>query len=158
MMQATDVTRHSRITQQLVPSTTVLSFVCCSRFAFRKKVAHDFRYDPRKSVIQQEEDSFRQQTGRDVVIVLTFCNDLCCSFIYNNKTRASGCSVLSSLSLQTVRWQEVMLCFSSVHTLELSSEQLISRCACSIELSQAKTFLVIQTVRTASPQRTASVV
>ena len=35
-MQATDVTRLSRITQQLVPSTTALSFVCCSQFACRK--------------------------------------------------------------------------------------------------------------------------
>jgi len=41
-----DVTKHSRIAQQLVPSTTVLSFVCCSQFAC-KNVAHDFRYDPR---------------------------------------------------------------------------------------------------------------
>ena len=30
VMEAIDVTRHSRITQQLVPSTTILSFVCCS--------------------------------------------------------------------------------------------------------------------------------
>ena len=36
VMQATDVTRHSRITQQLVPSTTILSFVCCSQFACKK--------------------------------------------------------------------------------------------------------------------------
>ena len=36
MMQAIDVTRHSRITQQLVPSTTIFSFVCCSRFACKK--------------------------------------------------------------------------------------------------------------------------
>jgi len=37
MMQAIDVTRHSRITQQLVPSTTIFSFVvCCSRFAWKK--------------------------------------------------------------------------------------------------------------------------
>ena len=47
MMQAIDITRHSRITQQLVPSTTALSFVCYSQFARKKKVAHDFRYDPR---------------------------------------------------------------------------------------------------------------
>ena len=39
-------TRHSRITQHLVPSNTALSFVCCSQFACKKKVAHDFRYDP----------------------------------------------------------------------------------------------------------------
>ena len=38
VMQAIDVTRHSRITQQLVPSTTVLSFVCCSQFACRKNL------------------------------------------------------------------------------------------------------------------------
>ena len=38
VMQAIDVTRHSRITQQLVPSTTVLSFVCCSQFACKKKM------------------------------------------------------------------------------------------------------------------------
>ena len=36
VMQAIDVTRQSRITQQLVPSTTVLSFVCCSQFACKK--------------------------------------------------------------------------------------------------------------------------
>ena len=47
VMQAIDVIRHSRTTQQLVPSTTALSFVCCSQFACKKKVAHDFRYDPR---------------------------------------------------------------------------------------------------------------
>ena len=48
VMQATGAKRHSRITQQLVPSTTALSFVCCSQFARKKKkVAHDFRYDPR---------------------------------------------------------------------------------------------------------------
>ena len=47
MMQAIDVTRHSRITQQPVPFTTALSFVCCSQFACKKKVAHDFRNDPR---------------------------------------------------------------------------------------------------------------
>ena len=45
--QAIDITRHSRITQQLVPSTTALYFVCCSQFACKKKVAHDFWYDPR---------------------------------------------------------------------------------------------------------------
>ena len=37
MMQAIDVTRHSRITQQLVPSITSVSFVCCSQFACKKK-------------------------------------------------------------------------------------------------------------------------
>ena len=35
-MQAIDVTRHSRITQQLVPYTTILSFICCSRSACKK--------------------------------------------------------------------------------------------------------------------------
>jgi len=35
-MQAIVVTRHSRITQQLVPSITILSFFCCSRFACKK--------------------------------------------------------------------------------------------------------------------------
>ena len=49
-MQATDVTRHTRITQQPVSSTTALSFICCSQFACKKKVARDFRYDPRKYV------------------------------------------------------------------------------------------------------------
>ena len=53
MMQAIDITRHSRITQQLVPSTTALSFVCCSQFACKKKVAHDFRYDPRSKQMPQ---------------------------------------------------------------------------------------------------------
>ena len=47
MMQAIDATRHSRITQQLVLSTTALFFACFSQFACNKKVAHDFRYDPR---------------------------------------------------------------------------------------------------------------
>ena len=37
VMQAIDVTIHSRITQQLVPSTTALSFICCSQFACKKK-------------------------------------------------------------------------------------------------------------------------
>ena len=37
VMQAIDVARHSRITQQLVPSTTVPTFVCCSRFACKKQ-------------------------------------------------------------------------------------------------------------------------
>ena len=46
VMRAIDVTRHSRITQQLVPSTTALSF----QFACKKKVAYDFRYDPRSSL------------------------------------------------------------------------------------------------------------
>jgi len=41
-MQAIDVTRHSRITQQLVPSTTVLSFVCCFQFACKKKFLMTF--------------------------------------------------------------------------------------------------------------------
>ena len=36
VMQAIDVTRHSRITQQLVPSTTLLSSVCRSWFACKK--------------------------------------------------------------------------------------------------------------------------
>jgi len=36
VMQAIDVMRHSRITQQLVPSTTLLSFFCCSQFACTK--------------------------------------------------------------------------------------------------------------------------
>jgi len=43
VMQAIDVTRHSRITQQLVPSTTILSFVCCSQFACKKKLLMTFR-------------------------------------------------------------------------------------------------------------------
>jgi len=47
VMRAIDVIRHSRITLQLVPSITLLSFVCYSRFACKKKVAHDFWYDPR---------------------------------------------------------------------------------------------------------------
>ena len=42
VMQAIDITRHSRITQQLVPSTTALSFVCCSQFACKKKLLMTF--------------------------------------------------------------------------------------------------------------------
>jgi len=42
VMQAIDVIRHSRIKQQLVSSTTVLSFVCCSRFACKKKLLMTF--------------------------------------------------------------------------------------------------------------------
>jgi len=42
MMQAIAITRHSKITQQLVPSTTILSFVCCSRFACKKWVLKTF--------------------------------------------------------------------------------------------------------------------
>ena len=56
VMQDIDVTRHSRITQQLVPSTTALSFVCCSQFACKKKVAHDFRYDPRICACKSDRD------------------------------------------------------------------------------------------------------
>jgi len=41
-MQAIDVTKHSRITQQLVPSTTIFSFVCCSQFACKKKLLMTF--------------------------------------------------------------------------------------------------------------------
>jgi len=36
MMQAIDVTRHSSKTQKLFPSTTIISFVCCFRFACKK--------------------------------------------------------------------------------------------------------------------------
>ena len=42
VMQAIDITRHSRITQQLVPSTTALSFICCSQFACKKKLLMTF--------------------------------------------------------------------------------------------------------------------
>jgi hypothetical protein len=38
VMQAIDVIRHSRLTQQLVPPTTLLSFVCCSQVACKKKL------------------------------------------------------------------------------------------------------------------------
>ena len=41
-MQAIEVKRHSRITQHLVPSTTALSFVCCSQFACKKKLFMSF--------------------------------------------------------------------------------------------------------------------
>jgi len=41
-MRAIDITRHSRITQQLVPSITILSFVCCSQFACKKKLLMTF--------------------------------------------------------------------------------------------------------------------
>ena len=42
VMQAIDVTRHSRITQQLVPSTIALSFVCCSQFKCKKMLLMTF--------------------------------------------------------------------------------------------------------------------
>jgi hypothetical protein len=42
VMQAIDITRHSRLTQQLVPPTTVLSFVCCSQVACKKKLLMTF--------------------------------------------------------------------------------------------------------------------
>jgi hypothetical protein len=42
VMQAIDVTRHSRITRQLVPSTTILSFICYSQFACKKKLLMTF--------------------------------------------------------------------------------------------------------------------
>ena len=42
VMQAIDVTRYSRITQQLVPSTIALSFVCYSQFACKKKLLMTF--------------------------------------------------------------------------------------------------------------------
>ena len=60
VMQATGVTKHSRITQQLVPSTTALSFVCCSQFACKKKFAHDFRYDPRKYYSFYDDSIYNQ--------------------------------------------------------------------------------------------------
>ena len=41
-MQAIFVTRHSWITQQLVPSTTAISFVCCSQFACERKLLMTF--------------------------------------------------------------------------------------------------------------------
>ena len=41
-MQAINVTRHSKITQQLVPSSTALSFICCSQFACKKKLLMTF--------------------------------------------------------------------------------------------------------------------
>ena len=42
VMQAIDVIRHSRITQQLVPSITALSFLCCSQFACKKMLLMSF--------------------------------------------------------------------------------------------------------------------
>jgi len=42
VMQAIDIIRHSQITQQLVPSTRVLSFVCCSQFACKKLLLMTF--------------------------------------------------------------------------------------------------------------------
>ena len=42
VMQGIDVARHSRITQQLVPSTTALTFVCCSQFACKKMLLMTF--------------------------------------------------------------------------------------------------------------------
>jgi hypothetical protein len=46
-MQAIDVTRHSRLTQQLVPPTTVLFFRLLFPVCMQKKGAHGFQYDPR---------------------------------------------------------------------------------------------------------------
>ena len=42
LMHAIDVTRHSRITQQLVPSTTALSFICFSQFVGKKQLLMTF--------------------------------------------------------------------------------------------------------------------
>ena len=42
VMQAIGVTRHSRVTQQLVPFTTTLSFASCSQFACKKKLLMTF--------------------------------------------------------------------------------------------------------------------
>ena len=42
VVQTIDITRHSRITQQLVPSTTIRSFICCSQFACKKKLFMTF--------------------------------------------------------------------------------------------------------------------
>jgi hypothetical protein len=42
VMQYIDVTRDSRLTQELVPPTTVLSFICCSQAACNKKFAPGF--------------------------------------------------------------------------------------------------------------------
>jgi len=46
VMEAFDVMRYSRITQQLVPSIPILSFVCCSRFACKKWLLMTFGTDP----------------------------------------------------------------------------------------------------------------
>jgi hypothetical protein len=42
VMQAIDVTRHLRLTQQLVPPTTVLSFICYYQGACKKKLLVTF--------------------------------------------------------------------------------------------------------------------
>jgi len=56
-MQAIDVTRHSGITQQLVPSTTLLSFVCCSRFACKKWLLMTFGIPSYIYGVSQEESA-----------------------------------------------------------------------------------------------------
>jgi hypothetical protein len=57
-MQAIDITRHSRLTQQLVPPTTVLSFICCSQVACKKKVAHDNTFLSGKYLMTYNETVF----------------------------------------------------------------------------------------------------
>ena len=42
VMQATGITRHSRVTQQLIPSTTAIFFICCSQFTCKKKLLMTF--------------------------------------------------------------------------------------------------------------------
>jgi hypothetical protein len=42
VMHVFDVKRHSRIAKELVPSTTILSFVCCSQFACKKMLLMTF--------------------------------------------------------------------------------------------------------------------
>jgi hypothetical protein len=42
VMQSIDVTRHSRLRQQLVSPTTVLSFTCYSQAACKKKLLMTF--------------------------------------------------------------------------------------------------------------------
>ena len=60
VMQATDVKRHSRLTEQLVPSTTVLSFICCSQFACKKSLVMTFGMTLVHRVSQEEWTKLRE--------------------------------------------------------------------------------------------------
>jgi hypothetical protein len=57
MMQAIDVTRHRRLTQQLVPPTTILSFVFCSQVACKQNMENG-KYSYKHCLLIEEEITY----------------------------------------------------------------------------------------------------
>jgi len=77
VMQAIAVTRHSRITQPLVPSTTALSFVCCSQFACKKKLLMTFG----TTLVSPTLSIFSLQTPEDLFLLLLSILCWVCLFV-----------------------------------------------------------------------------